>query len=1046
MGVKVAQINTARSQAAMDQLWCYSLQNSIDIILIQEPYAYHGHIDTHGVNQLKVVANDRDPWAAVVVTNPKLGCMALRNLCSENFAVAAVSFGEVRVVYVSAYFRFDQPTSIHVDRLNWILGSLEGENIVIGGDVNARSLLWHEPALNNRGQLSRGDVIEELIDARDLTVINQASEHKTYVGRHRGEVNLDVTLVSQNMAGRALYWTVLPDIIDSDHRLITFEIMSARQVRRGAVQDGPRRYLAKKADWNGFRRALVSEKVSREMYLACEDVNVSAMALTQAITSACESSMPIMKPGSAKEPTWWTPQLNNVRQELQRARRLLRRSRGEPAERENWESVRRLRNQYTGEMRKARRNSWRQFVTSTGNEHTWGPVYGWAKRGRTCPDVTPTSLRKADGTFTMTLAETGNRLLEVLVPRDDVTGESREQTSLRKATGIIGVGTVELTPTEHGEYSDRCSTEEVRHALWRMKPKKSPGMDGLTGEILRRAWPVLHVQIVDLFNASLRTGVFPELWRNAVVVTIPKPGKDPLEAKSYRPISLLPVLSKALEYVICSKIRLTTESQLSTRQYGYTQGRSTVDAIRRVLDWKDERPEKYVIGIFLDISGAFDNLWWPALINDMRELGCPEGLIKLTKSYLHGRTANHWVSGVRSSTVLTKGCPQGSCYGPDLWRYAVNGLLSQALPLNTEIIAYADDLVLLISANTTEDLEGQATDMLTLAAEWAATHKLEFSSAKSQALILKGKIAQLPVLRLCGDPIEFQQVVKYLGVSIQQNGRYNTHIRETADKTVELFSKLRSITQAEWGLTNETTTRIYKAVYVPRIGYAPSVWVDVSLKYKQCRKWLLQSQRRPLLCMTKAYRTASTEALQVLAGILPLDLELEARAAVERLRTEEKEGKVAADMSRQRQVEAWASARHQWQARWRESTKGRWTERWFPSIETRLQRPWVRPDHYVSQLMTGHGDFKASLHRFSLANTSECECGAELDSAEHFIFECACFDQERQGLRSIMSVWPCDLVDMTSTREAYRAMREFARAALRKRMAERANVDLAALI
>jgi len=91
--------------------------------------------------------------------------------------VAAVSLGEVRVVYVSAYFRFDQPTSIHVDRLNWILGSSEGENVVIGGDVNARSLLWHEPSLNNRGQLSRGDVIEELIDARALTVINQASEY-----------------------------------------------------------------------------------------------------------------------------------------------------------------------------------------------------------------------------------------------------------------------------------------------------------------------------------------------------------------------------------------------------------------------------------------------------------------------------------------------------------------------------------------------------------------------------------------------------------------------------------------------------------------------------------------------------------------------------------------------------------------------------------------------------------------------------------------------------------------------------------------------------
>lgn len=131
--------------------------------------------------------------------------------------------------------------------------------------------------------------------------------------------------------------------------------------------------------------------------------------------------------------------------------------------------------------------------------------------------------------------------------------------------------------------------------------------------------------------------------------------------------------------------------------------------------------------------------------------------------------------------------------------------------------------------------------------------------------------------------------------------------------------------------------------------------------------------------MTKAYRTASTEALQVLAGTLPLDLELEARTAVERLRLEEKEGIGSRRTSEAGQVEALANARHQWQARWSVSTKERWTERWFQSIEIRLQRPWVKSNYYVSQLITGHADFRASLHGISLSDTLECECGPELD-------------------------------------------------------------------
>jgi hypothetical protein len=1045
MVINVAQINTARSEAAMDQLWSYSLQNSVDLVLIQEPYAYHGHIDTHGVHGLRVVAHDKDPWAAIVVANPRLGCMALKDLCSENFAVAVISDGGTVVVCVSAYFRYDQPTSLHVDRLNWILGSLEGEHVIIGGDMNARSLLWHEPTPNIRGQLSRGDLIEELIDTRSLSVVNIASQYKTFVGRYRGEVNLDVTLVTPSMVGKVVHWTVLPDLIDSDHRLITYEIRKIKVTSRGTLQTGPRRYLVKKADWNGFQRALASEKAARGAYLASGDVNVSAEAITQAITAACETSIPIKKPGSAKPPTWWTDTLNTVRQELQRARRQLRRSRGGPTEGENWESVRRLRNQYLGEMRKAKRNSWRKFVTDIGNEDPWGPVYKWSKRGGSCAVVTPVSLQNADGSFTRTLRETGIRLLEVLVPQDDDTRESQVQKALRAETGIIGVGEVHLLPTELGEYDDGCTTAEVRHSLWKMKPNKSPGMDGLTGTILRRAWNLLSRQITDLFNASLRSGTFPETWRNAVVVVIPKPGKNPLEARSYRPISLLPVLSKALEYIVCSKIRAATESRLSSRQYGYTQGRSTVDAINRVLDWSAKRPEKYVIGIFLDISGAFDNLWWPALVKDMRELGCPEKLIKLTKSYLHGRTANLWVGDVRSSTVLTRGCPQGSCYGPDLWRYAVNGLLSRTLPLNTEIIAYADDLALLIASDTIDGIEKDSECVLSFAADWAAEHKLEFSTSKSQALALKGKMQLLPELRLCGQRVEFRPVVKYLGVSLQENKKFNTHIHTTVDRTAELFSKIRSITQAEWGLTSETNTKIYNAVYVTRIGYAPSVWVDSALRFKQCRKWLLQSQRRPLLCITKAYRTASTEALQVLAGILPIDLELSCKAAVERTRLAEKDG-TAVELCRGRREEAWATAHHQWQARWSASEKGRWTERWFPCIETRLKRTWIKPDHYVSQLVTGHGDFRASLHRFSLAENEECECGAESDSAEHFIFECPCYDQERQGLRSAMGVWPCDPAELTSTSEAFKAMREFARTALRKRMADRANVGIAALI
>lgn len=80
--------------------------------------------------------------------------------------------------------------------------------------------------------------------------------------------------------------------------------------------------------------------------------------------------------------------------------------------------------------------------------------------------------------------------------------------------------------------------------------------------------------------------------------------KDPSETKSYRPISLLPEISKALEHVIVARIREDTASHLSGRQYG------------PALQWTEARREKYVVDVFLDISEAFDCLWWAQLVRD----------------------------------------------------------------------------------------------------------------------------------------------------------------------------------------------------------------------------------------------------------------------------------------------------------------------------------------------------------------------------------------------------------------------------------------------
>ena len=140
-----------------------------------------------------------------------------------------------------------------------------------------------------------------------------------------------------------------------------------------------------------------------------------------------------------------------------------------------------------------------------------------------------------------------------------------------------------------------------------MGKKKAPGFDDLTVENLCRAWDTVRGRITSIINRALQEGKFPKHWKIGIVKVLYKGlGKDPQAPKSYRPLTLLPVLGKVFEKLLNKRILnvLEGQSKLHERQYGFRVGRGTEDAIVDVLeDVRNER-DKYVLGIFLDIAGA----------------------------------------------------------------------------------------------------------------------------------------------------------------------------------------------------------------------------------------------------------------------------------------------------------------------------------------------------------------------------------------------------------------------------------------------------------
>ncbi|GBP28961.1 Putative 115 kDa protein in type-1 retrotransposable element R1DM [Eumeta japonica] len=168
-------------------------------------------------------------------------------------------------------------------------------------------------------------------------------------------------------------------------------------------------------------------------------------------------------------------------------------------------------------------------------------------------------------------------------------------------------------------------------------------------------------------NKCLELGYFPRAWKVAAIKVIPKPGKeDYARPKSYRPIGLLPVLGKTVERMLVGRLQWHLMPKLQATQYGFTPQRGTEDALYDLMThiYQELNLKKIILMVSLDIEGAFDNAWWPALETQLRALGCPVNLHGLVRGYLRDREVVVKYAGGECRKGTSKGCIQGSIAGP----------------------------------------------------------------------------------------------------------------------------------------------------------------------------------------------------------------------------------------------------------------------------------------------------------------------------------------------------------------------------------------------
>ena len=375
-------------------------------------------------------------------------------------------------------------------------------------------------------------------------------------------------------------------------------------------------------------------------------------------------------------------------------------------------------------------------------------------------------------------------------------------------------------------------TVTIHRALCKMKKSFGFGSDGIASNFLKIAYPVISNSICDIFNFSIFSGSFPDSWKIARVAPIFKGGQRD-DRSNYRPISVLPVVSRLFEKLIYDQLYhyLDKNRYLVSHQSGFRSLHSVVTCLLKATnDWYlDIDRGKYTAMIFIDLKKAFDTVDHQILLDKMQFYGITGLAHKWFSSYLDHRRQYCKVNGTASSIEnIDVGVPQGSCLGPLLFLLYINDLpfaLKKA-----KATMYADDTAISYSSDRREELDLVINAELSYIEKWLQGNKLSLNIVKTQAMVigsrpklskLKSDLGTLPSFEIGGLDIDLVNKTKYLGVMIDNCLSWDSQIRAVNQKVSRAIGLLK---YARNFVETDTMANLYRSIIEPHLSYCCSVW------------------------------------------------------------------------------------------------------------------------------------------------------------------------------------------------------------------------------